>query len=60
MQEHSKCRLEVNEAIETSRLVQMAKFRAKLNYLEERLLALVEQSEKIFKMKLEVERKYLE
>lgn len=60
MQEHYKSRQELNEVIETSKLLQKAKFRARLNYLEERLFGLTKQTETFFKMKLELERKYLE
>ena len=60
MQQHAKSRLELTEVIGASMLVQKAKFRARLNYLQERLFALTQQNKELFEMKSDVERKYLE
>lgn len=60
MEEHAKSRLQLNGVIETSKTVQKAKFRARLNYLQEKLVAATQQSEDLYKLKMEVERKHLE
>lgn len=60
MKENSKGRQELIEVIETSKLVQKAKFRARLNYLQERLFILTQKNEDLFRMRQAVERKYLE
>lgn len=59
MQIYAQNSNELTEALETSKLVQKAKFQARLNYLREKLVKTSQQNQDIHQMKAEMEKKYL-
>lgn len=59
MQIHAKNSKELIEALETSKLVQKAKFHARLNYLREKLVTTSQQNWEMHEMKARMEKKYL-
>lgn len=59
MQIHAKNSKELVEALETSKLVQKAKFQARLNYLRVKLFTTSQQNREMHEMKASMEKKYL-
>lgn len=59
MEIHAKNSKELTEALETSRLVQKAKFQARLNYLRDKLVTTSQQNRDMHEMRAEMEKKYL-
>jgi hypothetical protein len=59
MQIYAKNSKELMDALETSRLVQKAKFQARLNYHQERLAKASQQNREMYGVKMKVEKKYL-
>lgn len=59
MQIHAKNSKELTEALQTSKLVQKAKFQARLNYLREKLATTSKHNRDMHSMKAKMEKKYL-
>lgn len=59
MQVHAKSMQELTEALETSKLVQKAKFQARLNNLREKLATTSLQNQEMHRIKAEMEMEYL-
>ena len=59
MQIHAKNSKELTEALEMSKLVQKAKFQARLNHHREKLVVSSQQNRELHIMRAKVEKKYL-
>ena len=59
MEVHAKNSKELASALETSKIVQKAKFQARLNYLQEKLGNTSQQNDELHQMKVEMEKNYL-
>lgn len=59
MQIHAKNSKELVEALVTSKLVQKAKFQARLNYLREKLVTTSLQNQEMHELRASMEKKYL-
>ncbi len=51
--------VELREGLETSKVVQNAKFQARLKYLEEKLSSASENNQDMHQMKVEIEKEHL-
>ena len=52
-------KLELSKILETSKVVQRAKFQARFNYTHERVLIAHQQNQSMHEMKADIEREYL-
>ena len=52
-------KLELIKILETSKVVQRAKFQARFNYTHERVLRTHQQNQSLHEMKIDIEREYL-
>lgn len=59
MQQYSKSRQELNKVLEISKLVQKAKFQARLKYIRENFYTTNQQNQSLHQLKTEMGKKYL-